>query len=64
MARDFLAIPATSVSVERLFSASRHLCTDLRSSFRAQTVTEAMCVKQWIRAGLLEVIPARSSKKK
>ena len=27
MARDFLAIPGASVSVERLFSKSRHLCT-------------------------------------
>jgi hypothetical protein len=32
MARDFLAIPGTSASVERLFSKSRHVCTDLRSS--------------------------------
>ncbi|KAF5332340.1 hypothetical protein D9758_017443 [Tetrapyrgos nigripes] len=29
IARDFLAIPGTSVSVERLFSKSRHLCSDL-----------------------------------
>ncbi|CDO75398.1 hypothetical protein BN946_scf184855.g1 [Trametes cinnabarina] len=55
MARDFLAIPATSVSVERLFSSSRHLCTDVRASFKATTITEAMCVKHWIRAGLLDI---------
>ncbi|GJF00443.1 hypothetical protein PsYK624_167310 [Phanerochaete sordida] len=64
MARDFLCIPATSVSVERLFSAGRHLCTDLRSSFRAQTVTEAMCVKQWIRAGLLDPEPPANRRSK
>ncbi|GLB41336.1 hypothetical protein LshimejAT787_0905510 [Lyophyllum shimeji] len=29
MARGFLAIPATSVFVERTFSKSRHICTDL-----------------------------------
>jgi len=29
MARDYLAIPATSVSVERVFSKSRHICSNL-----------------------------------
>jgi hypothetical protein len=29
MARDILAIPATSVSVEQVFSKSRHICTQL-----------------------------------
>jgi len=48
MARDFLAIPATSVSVERLFSRSRHVCRDTRSSFKAQTITEIMCAKKWL----------------
>ncbi|KAL1939855.1 hypothetical protein VTO73DRAFT_9555 [Trametes versicolor] len=57
MARDFLAIPATSVAVERLFSKSRHLCTDVRASLRALTITEAMCVKYWIRSGLLSIQP-------
>ena len=52
MARDFLAIPGSSVSVERLFSKSRHLCTDLRGSLKAETVTEAMCARQWLRDGL------------
>ena len=53
IACDFLAIPATSVSVECLFSKSRHLCTDLRTSMKAETVIEAMCTKAWIREGLL-----------
>lgn len=35
MARDFLAIPVTSTSVERVFSRSRHICTDVRSSLQA-----------------------------
>ncbi|EIW87284.1 hypothetical protein CONPUDRAFT_45943, partial [Coniophora puteana RWD-64-598 SS2] len=48
MARDFLAIPATSVSVERLFSNSRHLCRDTRSSMQASTITEVMCTKKWL----------------
>lgn len=55
MARDFLAIPGTSVSVERLFSKSRHLCSDLRSSMKADTIMEAMLTRSWIRDGLLVI---------
>ncbi|KZT64306.1 hypothetical protein DAEQUDRAFT_678804, partial [Daedalea quercina L-15889] len=53
--RDFLAIPGASVSVERLFSASRHLCVDTRSSLKAETICEAMCTKIWICSGLFKV---------
>ncbi|EIN07766.1 hypothetical protein PUNSTDRAFT_70285, partial [Punctularia strigosozonata HHB-11173 SS5] len=55
MARDFLAIPATSVSVERVFSKSRHICSDLRSSLRAETIQQALLTKVWIRSGLLNL---------
>ncbi|EIW82968.1 hypothetical protein CONPUDRAFT_52150, partial [Coniophora puteana RWD-64-598 SS2] len=48
MARAFLAIPATSVSVERVFSASRHVCRDSRSSLKASTITSVMCTKKWL----------------
>jgi len=54
MARDFLAIPGTSVSVERLFSKSRHLCSDLRSSLLAPTIMRAMLSKCWIKDGLFD----------
>ncbi|KAF4618026.1 hypothetical protein D9613_012868 [Agrocybe pediades] len=68
MARDFLAIPATSVSVERAFSQSRHICTDLRSSLKEKTIREALLSKAWIRAGLFDVneprkAPVKSKKK-
>jgi len=55
MARDFLAIPATSVSVERVFSKSRHICSDIRSSLKAETISEALLTKVWIRSGLFDV---------
>ncbi|PPR01987.1 hypothetical protein CVT24_011114 [Panaeolus cyanescens] len=42
MARDFLAIPATSTPVERVFSKSRHICSDLRSSLKAETISMAL----------------------
>ena len=54
MARDYLAIPATSVSVERTFSKLRHICMDLRMSLKAETVTEALLSKVWIRSGLFD----------
>ncbi|KAG8940951.1 hypothetical protein FRC04_004865 [Tulasnella sp. 424] len=55
VAWDFLAIQGSAVSVERLFSSSRHLCTDVRSSMKAKTITQAMCAKMWIKQGLLKV---------
>ncbi|KAF7351928.1 HATC-domain-containing protein [Mycena venus] len=54
MARDFLAIPGTSVSVERLFSSARHLCHESRSSLKPSTISEAMLTKMWIKDGLLK----------
>lgn len=52
MAKDFLAIPGASVSVEHLFSKSHHLCSDLRASLAAKSVTEVMCARQWLHNGL------------
>ncbi|KDR74580.1 hypothetical protein GALMADRAFT_71005, partial [Galerina marginata CBS 339.88] len=64
MARDYLCIPATSVLVERTFSKSRHICQDLRMSLKAQTVTEALLSKVWIRSGLFDVNePVRRKRK-
>lgn len=58
IARDFLAIPATSVSVERLFSAARHVADDFRSAMKAETMTETLCVRMWIKAGLFPLVPS------
>jgi hypothetical protein len=64
MARDFLAIPGTSVSVERTFSKSRHICTDLRSSLKAPTIQQALLTKAWIRSGLFEMNPPVEKRRK
>jgi hypothetical protein len=64
MARNLLAIPATSVSVEGVFSKSRHICTDLRSSLKAETVTQALLSKVWIRSGLLNMNEPQERRKK
>ncbi|EMD31762.1 hypothetical protein CERSUDRAFT_59534, partial [Gelatoporia subvermispora B] len=62
IAKDFLTILGASVAVERLFSSSRHTCADTRCSLKAETITELMCVKEWIREGLLEIVPALKKK--
>ena len=48
MAWDFLAIPGASVAVERLFSRSRQVCTDVHSSLESQTVSQVLCIKKWL----------------
>lgn len=67
MARDYLAIQGSSVAVERVFSKSRHICADLRSSLKAPTIRKALLSKVWIRSGLLDVneppLPPRKRRK-
>jgi len=48
MARDYLAIPATSTSSERLFSSASDLITDNRNSLKPSTIRECQCLKSWI----------------
>ncbi len=48
MARDYLAIPGTSASSERLFSSGRQLITDFRCSLNPQTIQACMCLKNWL----------------
>ena len=64
MAWNYLAIPGTSVSAERTFSKSQHICTDLRSSLKAETVTQVLLTKTWIHSGLFEMnLPAEKHRK-
>ncbi|KAG8725178.1 hypothetical protein FRC09_006801 [Ceratobasidium sp. 395] len=52
MARDFLCIPATSVSVERLFSQCKLTMTDIRSSMSFETARRRICCQHWMKAGV------------
>ncbi len=52
MSRDILAIPAASVSVERLFSSAKKTLTDARSSMSAATAAKTILAKQWLKKGL------------
>jgi hypothetical protein len=47
MARDYLAIPATSTSSERLFSSGKHLISDTRNSLSPSTIQACQCLKSW-----------------
>ena len=47
MARDYLAIPATSTSSERLFSSGKHLISDTRNSLSSRTIQACQCLKSW-----------------
>ncbi|GBC26953.2 zinc finger BED domain-containing protein RICESLEEPER 2-like [Rhizophagus irregularis DAOM 181602=DAOM 197198] len=49
MARDFLAIPGTSVPVERVFSGGTDLITQSRCSLDPETIRKLMCLKAWIK---------------
>ncbi|EPZ36066.1 HAT dimerization domain-containing protein [Rozella allomycis CSF55] len=50
MAKDYLAIPGTSASSERLFSSGRQLITDFRCSLSPATIQACMCLKGWLKA--------------
>lgn len=54
IARDVLAIPGVSISVERLFSSSKHTLSDSRSSLTAESSSKAVVSKEWLKAGLGE----------
>lgn len=47
MARDYLAIPATSVPSEQCFSASKNLVTINRNRLKGKTIRACMCLNSW-----------------
>jgi hypothetical protein len=48
MARDFLAIPVSTVSSESAFSLSGRILSDNRSSMTPQTLEALVCGKDWL----------------
>ena len=46
-----MAIPSVSISVERLFSSSKHTLSDTRSSLTAVSASKTVVVKEWLKKG-------------
>ena len=47
MARDFLAVPVSTVASESAFSAASRLTDNLRSSMTPETIKALVCSKDW-----------------
>jgi hypothetical protein len=47
MARDYLAIPATSAPSERVFSAAGNLITKRRTRISSENVRYVLCLRSW-----------------
>ncbi|CAJ0842029.1 10426_t:CDS:10 [Entrophospora sp. SA101] len=62
IARDYLSIPATSTSSERLFSSSKNMITDKRCKLAPKTVRAGQCLKSWMQGPLKEKLGIYSSK--
>ena len=54
MAHNYLAISATSVSSERLFSSSGNMVTDKRCKLAPKTLRASLCLKSWMQEPLKE----------
>ncbi|KAK3129774.1 hypothetical protein QOZ80_6BG0484490 [Eleusine coracana subsp. coracana] len=50
MARDVLAVPASTVASESAFSAGSRVISDYRSSLSTNTVEALLCLQDWFRA--------------
>ena len=47
IARDFLAIPATSAPSERVFSLTDNLISKKRTSITSENVRYVLCLRSW-----------------
>ena len=52
MARNYLAIPATSVASERAFSSGENIITNKRSNLAPKTVRALQCLRSWMQGPL------------
>jgi hypothetical protein len=52
MARDYLAIPGSGVSVERLFSHGPDLLSHRRQRLTDESIRMCLCLNNWISRGV------------
>ena len=50
--QDVLAIPGVSISMERLFSSSKHMLSDSCSAMTAESASKTVVAKEWLKKGL------------
>ena len=53
MAKDYLAISATSAPAERIFSSAADVVITDRAYLAANTIQAIMCLKHWYKADIL-----------
>jgi len=51
MARDILDIPGVSISVEWLFSSSKHTLSNAHSSMMVESTSKTITAKEWLKKG-------------
>lgn len=54
MARDYLAVSATSCAAERVFSSAANVCTTNRGGLLPETMSRLVCSREWLKC---EVVP-------
>ncbi len=56
MARDYLAISATSVPIECIFSQASDLITKKRNRLLPETIRQIMCLNSWQNLNFLKLV--------
>jgi hAT family C-terminal dimerisation region len=52
IAHNILAIPGVSISVEWLFSSSKHTLSDSHSAMTAESASKTVVAREWLKKGL------------
>ena len=60
MAKDILAVTASSASSERSFSSGRDMIGISRHRLLPDTVEACICIRSWLRANIAKWTPSRS----
>jgi hypothetical protein len=50
MARDILAVPASTVASESAFSTGERTVSDYRSRLKSETIEALICLQDWLRS--------------